>query len=371
MKRLSELAKQRQLRLQQKRKKRTRKTRAFRKFLRIHRTPGERFEIIIPETIDFVSAYEDTATLIQQIRESVFNEGRQVFLNFENCKTVSSNAALVLAAEVERCRLLKTWYNKPTLTGNYPHDKSVDVFLTELGFFRLLRLAERFERVDVEKSERFIKMRSGTRVKGELVEGLQEVAFAEVVDLENSARFNLYRALTEAMQNVNIHAYDVQFDQPFPVLWGRWWMAGYWNKPNREIRAIFYDQGVTIPATMPIRHESALAKMQARLGMGASDGELIASAMELGATRTGKPQHGNGMADLRRFIDKTADGHLQIWSRGGEYLYDKVSGEGSIGAEAGDTGLPGQFSNHRVPLGGTLIEWRISDHNVIEWTDDD
>ena len=110
----------------------------------------------------------------------------------------------------------------------------------------------------------------------------------------------------------------------------------------------FYDQGVGIPATLPLKYPKEMIHSALRnLGIiGSRDGEHILAAMEIGRTRTDLPNRGRGLNDLRAFVDQSGTGNLRILSRKGEYEYSADKSEVA--------------RNHKHSLGGTLILWSVS-----------
>ena len=204
--------------------------------------------------------------------------------------------------------------------------------------------------------QHFIQMKSGVHDKGHIIGELANLVFSNDVKLDAKAQSVLYRGLSEAMTNVTRHAYDPDFKQSLPVKRGQWWMAGYRNRENHEIMAFMYDQGVSIPATLPKTHAERLAALKMALGFGNNDGEFIEISMRLGETKSGERQHGKGMADLKRLVELSNEGHLRILSRAGKYLYNHHDGE--------------EYEEHasqQNPINGTFIEWRISDSSLVEW----
>ena len=309
----------------------------------------------VPESFDFLDNYDECMRFMNQLAHKVLIDQAFVKIDFGGCVSMGADAALVLAAEVDRCVALRTYLGKPRLHGTYPADRSVRRFLQELGFYKLLGLREPESSVD-SQNRRFIQMRTGVRAKGQIIAELEKMVFSGVVRFDTQAGRALFRGLSEAMTNVARHAYNPEFKQSLPVKQGQWWMAGYWNRDCHEIMAFMYDQGVGIPATLPKTHKEQVGILGRMLGRRASDADLVELSMQLGETRSAAPQHGKGMADLKRLVELAREGHLRILSGTGGYLY----------ARKGDENY-----EHKNDLGnrvnGTFIEWRISDSELIRW----
>ena len=78
--------------------------------------------------------------------------------------------------------------------------------------------------------------------------------------------------------------------------------------------------------------------------------------MEIGKSRLQSNYRGHGMATLRHAINLVSDGYLLILSGTGRYYVSNKSED--------TTALPSD-------IGGTFIEWRIRDENMITWKFDD
>lgn len=314
------------------------------------------YELVhVPKSFDLLDNYEECMRFINQLAHKVLIDRTFVKIDFGSCASMSADAALVLAAEVDRCVALRTYRGKPKLHGTYPSDKSVRRFLQELGFYKLLSLREPESSIDLQ-NQRFIQMRTGVRAKGQIIDELERVVFSDVVRFDIQAGKALFRGLSEAMTNVARHAYDTEFEQSLPVKRGQWWMAGYWNRDRHEIMAFMYDQGVGIPTTLPKTHKEQVGILRRVLGRSTSDADLVKLSMQLGETRTAAPQHGKGMADLKRLVELAREGHLRVLSGKGRYLYARK-----------DDASHERNDDLVNPVNGTFIEWRVSDSELIRW----
>lgn len=159
----------------------------------------------------------------------------------------------------------------------------------------------------------------------------------------------VFRALSEAMTNVNHHAYHRKvFASPKTALRtrGRWWMMATLDTPKNVFKLVFYDAGVGIPNTLPRKYNLELIRQALQLlpGFRPDDGQMIAAAMELGRTRTALDNRGKGLLDLAKLIDIIGVGKMKIFSKHGAYLYRAA----------------GNAVNNSVGfVEGTLIEWEL------------
>ena len=312
----------------------------------------------IPTSFNLREGRDDALRFFNQLRQTILIERQMGTIRFRQCNSISAGAGLILAAEVERCRTLRYRDGRPSVTGTYPKDDGVREFLDNLGFFKLLKIYNpRFDSIPAS-GIRFISMRSGRRDRGEEVHEVAEVTNRGAIQLDPEAKVALYEGLLEAMNNVTSHAYPSEIcRKPLSVLPGHWWAAGHWDNDRREISALIYDQGVGIPQTLPkSTHQGILTDIRRRLGLGGSDSECIRAAMEIGKSRHGSQHRGRGMATLRHAVGRVADGHLLILSGAGGYHYASGDKEETFS-------LP-------LPIGGTFIEWRIRDSNLITWNAD-
>lgn len=159
----------------------------------------------------------------------------------------------------------------------------------------------------------------------------------------------IYDALTEAAYNSILHAYPDGTDFKYRVLEKRWWATAQWSPARKEVRFLVYDQGVGIAATLPtsnlrerirawLGESNELASMVLK-----EDAMMIEAAME--ASRTSLTDgHGQGLCDIMRPVESPEGGSLKILSGRGQVLYAR----GKI-----------RKTEHRLHLGGTLIEWAI------------
>ena len=68
--------------------------------------------------------------------------------------------------------------------------------------------------------------------------------------IDSALTHAIYTGLIEAMDNCATHAYPEDHEFRYPTEQGRWWMSGSVAN-DRELEVIFFDQGATIPGTLP------------------------------------------------------------------------------------------------------------------------
>lgn len=345
MKKIDTENRQRLLRLINRRNRRRIHQKRTRSDIMLERSPFDFENLDVPEIACLYADSSGFLRFINELQNIALIEKKRLKINFDNTLTMSDEAAIILAAEVERCRSLRFIGGRPTVSGKYPLSGEIRDLLTHLGFFNHLKLVA--PKVNPLKSKKIIQIRSGIRVKAHLIEELYDLVFSQNVSLSRSIKSNLFRGLSEAMTNVAQHAYVnlPRVDQKLPFLGGRWWMSCYRDDASQTLGAYLYDQGVGIPATVPYRHAKPLQALALRLGLGNGDADMIKAAMELGRTATGEANRGKGMSDLRLLIDHTP-GELRITSGRGRYV---LVNDGSSLSE--------DIQSMKEGLRGTLVAW--------------
>jgi hypothetical protein len=233
--------------------------------------------------------------------------------NFEKLRFISIGAALVLAAEHDKNSRL-SGVNPATINVDL-WDRYVATTLSRLGFFDLLNLAEYKYAPDdaiiVEKmvAQSDTDFRPGT----EAIKSL----FAKIGG-SNKLRVDLGSAVTDAVENVVGHAYPDNWTErsrrvPF------WWFVGAADPTTSRVLMIIYDQGITIPESMPRKWpEADLSTLWQRLFRrpfsthSKFDGAAIDAAMSIGVTSTNAAHRGKGLAKIRDLVTKCSNGSLRI-----------------------------------------------------------
>lgn len=307
--------------------------------------------IILPEVLSLRSNYGPTVEAIIRLREAVLVQNRPVILYFDHVTQIEPAAALLLTAEADRCRRLRSYKGHYMVTGTYPGSTEVFLQLREMGFYKVMRADELEDFPDErERAGRpyFLPFSSFRLVHSEVAATLVHLIAETSVTMSPVARRRLVGALKEAMGNAVEHAYSAA--TPFQALSDRYWVAGYVSPDTKEAMLILLDQGVGVPETLgPTRFEQIMAFL--RLQWQPSDGHMIAAATELHRTSTGERGRGKGFRDMKRFIDLSDDGELRVLSNRGCYRYMKSVDE---------------ITNEEQSIGGTLVEWRIRHEQTVE-----
>ena len=240
------------------------------------------------------------------------------------------------------------------VTGTYPVSQQIERQLSESGFCRLLKVKSRADASIPSRSVRYIAFKSEQEINAETIAEVRDELLRDDLKMPVQVRRMIFRALSEAMTNVNHHAYlGKQFSHPRVAekLSGRWWMLASLHTERNRFSLLFYDAGVGIPKTLPRTHTMERIRATLSLLFDPDDGQMLEAAMEMGRSRTKLSHRGKGLLDLARLIDSVGSGELRIYSRTGALVYrpDYLRG-----------------SNHDGFVEGTLIEWRLPFTGAVE-----
>jgi hypothetical protein len=312
-----------------------------------------RVTLILPDTMNFSSHYNSTINYINTIREFTTHHSSKYCYKlyrviFSPLKKISTSAALVLTAELSRWDDNSRNLLKPEID-----DWDTDILrrFKQLGFFNLFNGSPKHLTTlenDTSKVNlvQYIKGRCGDSEKTRLLKsGLRDI-IGESIDKWTF----LSGGVSEAITNVTHHAYPAS--KGYQEEDKYWYLTGAHNTDTRELKIVFYDQGVTIPGSLPAsevweRLLSALSKIP--LVDRHKDETMLKAAVELERTSTGEGDRGKGLPDLLQFIKQRKNGYLSIISSKGLYKYSFNNNKEHIKTE--------RFNE---PTRGTLIIWKVT-----------
>ena len=314
--------------------------------------------IFLPEKMNFSDFYEETAVIVSAIRKlCTSNKGvrfraggyKLKSVCFDGLKEISTSAALVLTAELSkwddslRANLL------PRTENWSPH---ILRQFSEIGFFELFNRRPPISENENNESNplnlvKYIKGKCNDSGKAKEL----KLQISNIVGDQIQKWTFLHAGLTEAITNVSHHAYPD--NRGFSVLEKNWYLTGSFNKVKKQLKIVFYDQGIGIPNSLPSSHiwEHLLKKIAdlTDIAEGKRDSTMLKAAVEYSRTRTGETDRGKGLSDLLTFIRQRGQGYLSILSLRGLYKFTINGGGENIKTES--------FSN---PINGTLIIWCVS-----------
>lgn len=316
----------------------------------------------LDETLAFIAANR-SKILEQAVQIAQRPPGRrqthghvESYFDFKSMKKVSATAALVLAAIYDRRKSITGV--RLTTYDEHRWAPQVLAVLRAVGFHELLEMRPlQQDEIDPPSPVRILKFVSGEQVVGEDLGHLQEslANFLPTDERERLLFAEPYAGMLEAALNSHMWAYPPEETWEFPSL-PRWWMTGALDTGNKMVTVAVYDQGVSIPASLPRwehwgRVERMVRLWAARTGLVApiddprNDATAIRLAMAVAQSKTKLPQHGKGLKTMVEVAERARIGRLRILSRNGEYVWE--------------TGRKPFARNHPVSIGGTLIEWRL------------
>jgi hypothetical protein len=309
--------------------------------------------LTLPSEMDFYKNYECTALYMQAIRkftkhrsESV-SASRLVSVNFSSLNRISTSAALVLTAELSNWDDQVGHKLQPKVDS---WDPKIYKQFDELGFFDLFENATDLPKSlsgELSQSElnlvRYKKGKCGEEAAPRaLKDGVQAIVGKDVKKWTFLAS-----GLNEAITNVSHHAYPkrmaVNPDQK------HWYLTAAYNKNTRELKVVFFDQGVGIPNSLPASgYWEKIQSMLAALPLleGRTDASAIKAAVEVDRTSTNRAGRGKGLQDLLVFLRMRQAGYLSILSYTGLYKLSVSGGKESI-----------KSVSFKEPVLGTLIIW--------------
>ena len=244
--------------------------------------------------------------------------------------------------------------------------EGVSRVLDQLGVLSLLEINRPVALLrDDETQTVILPMRSGDRTVGEEIEKLNfELATVLVEAFGNPGHaedaraawrqrlVRVYLILLEAMDNVTEHAYR---HSPEGIMSSvrRWWLTAAVDRQNQQLTVAIYDQGTSIPATLPNWHNfDMIERLWKRLGVqnydpddSSRDGLALKAALKIAVSSTDEEHRGKGLPIMADFLDQCRSGRLKIVSRHGVVTKTK--------------GRKAQSARMPVPLTGTLVEWEV------------
>ena len=264
------------------------------------------------------------------------------YQDFTKLREISPGAALLLAAEYDRTRTLSGPLAAIELD---KWDPTIRATLGALGFFGLLEIPE------VVKSELpdgfYIQPLTSERGAN------SKPALDQIVDLfakaggDEGLRVSLCGAVVDALENVRDHAYPPERFVGIRHI-PNWWFTGAADRDKRRLVLGIYDQGVTIPVTLPHRFgmPAVVSLFSSAFGLSFDpadhkyDGQALEAAMRLSESSTGERHRGKGLAHIKQAVGRCTSGQLRIVSRNGEYVFRSDSRDT---VKTYDVALPGTY----------------------------
>lgn len=319
----------------------------------------ERYIVKPPELCSVSERFDEFVGSLEELKKAtLIDERKNVRYDLARVKELRPAAALVLAAELDRWRILKRKRLVPSPLGAW-HAQPRRQML-QLGVFDLLHVKKR-ELRSVRKQENsavILKYRTGdVNNKNEtdalIKETIQRYRKRRQLQIHGPDRsYDLDAALAEATLNSVQHAYS-HGKTRYEHLENRFWMGAVFDDNSETMRFMVYDQGIGIAHTLKnttkgIRILSIMANFFGNLiddDGKFPEGELIKLALTTPATSTGLENRGKGLPEIYKAAQNLGAS------------FRIVSGRGIV-SYSSDTGLVAK-PDRKHHLGGTLLEWAL------------
>ena len=323
----------------------------------LYKETHKRNVILTPENMNLDRAYKETVLFFNKVRKAC-DSGEIFEVDFTKLRHITPSAALILTSEMDRiCSIRKEKKNygkKSKKKKKYGlkvldfnrWDEKIKILLEDMGMNKLLKIPN-WKKVKnrVETDEIFLPFQRGQKASGDDARVLRD-SLNDLSKIVPKPR-NLLRGLGEAMDNSLFHAYPDNFQKLNKLKEKLWWMSASFNEKKKLLTIMFFDQGISIPASIKKKFAERVSSFFAKC----TDGEIIKAATEIGRSGTGEEHRGNGLGrDIKEYVSSLEHGYLRIISRRGEYFYSNYSKK--------DDNTEEKVYNRNEVLGGTLIEWQ-------------
>lgn len=264
-------------------------------------------------TLD-LAGFEDLMDFLGRARRNSLERGKRIAFDLRGCTRVSAEVVPLLAAEMQRMRHFR---GDTAISGLSPQDPKARRILHAMGFFEMMGIHDPLADEEGDNTSVVCTIKSGVSLDGQVTKEIAD-SFAAELRLSDIQRERIQGALNEALENISEHAYLDKEQLAFPAESGRWWISSIAS--NNKAFLLACDFGATIPATIPAtakkRGESNLAALAAllRRGQQSEDENLLAAAFEDGVTRRPDEKGGRGLGKMKDLIHEFDNGQLTVWS---------------------------------------------------------
>lgn len=281
----------------------------------------------------------ETLNFLSVIRNCTGRDGVGVHLVFSDLERAHSNGMVFLIAEIDRLQRSSTMAKPIICTRS--RTPLMEEVLKQVGVYEMVGVSCPV----TPKSDNVVHWRKAT---GVLADG--QTGSSVFIDYQgrmaDALSKGLYAGMAEAMTNTVHHAYTVGRGPALSKHIGkRWWMLS--QQKDNFLSVAICDLGVGIPESLPSSKSfarSLIDSMWDRLGLDRTDSNAIKVAIELGKTRTNRPERGKGLTEIVKLAEQMSEGKVLIGSNKGLF----TSGGGNSNAR-----------ENRDSIRGTLIQWHF------------
>ncbi|HCH1192656.1 TPA: hypothetical protein NKP78_003159 [Vibrio parahaemolyticus] len=293
----------------------------------------KKVKIVISENLCIYepSQRDYTLNLLGLISAYAVGKWIPVHIDMSNCQRVTAAASVMLFAEISRARIATE--NDDIVTLDFPEKgQSCRTALNNIGWIHAASISYRKINTLFEHDAIF---QSGNN-PGKATASVYKQLVDSGVPLTAPEVKKFTKGVTEAMLNVNHHAYDNE-KEPLNGIGRRWWQlclvrTDENDKPTKLL-FIIYDLGQGILRSLPKK-------------VGESNLDQIGRAMTYGVTRTKESDRGKGSEDMLDAAEIKDNSVLYIGTN--SVTYTKMYDMAPI------------IEPCSIPFFGTIVEWQIN-----------
>ena len=321
--------------------------------------PRHGLVLTMPEVMDFDVDYHSAATVISIFRRALIHRCRIGYIDFSRMKRISPACLTVFSCYADLWKM-----TQPKVTP-WTHTWTPEVIeaFVQIGFFETLG----FDTSALPKTEKgglvkYMGLKKYDLEESSTKAGETALRIRDEIEKFVGMKFNrqtMFASVTEAIRNIIDHAYTKEL---IVGLKRKWWLSVSHDIDSNIVHIIIFDRGLGIPATMLRSSKfSEVRKMVYKILVSWSQKDRLQFAFE----RYRNPDscakaapfisgRGRGCQDLLQLVEEEMQGDarisgiLSVISQRARYEYRSTYGP-----------RPGKSKSERIPLEGTLLEWRL------------
>lgn len=290
-------------------------------------------------------------SLVRSMREITLRDGGKVLLDLTQLHSIQAGAVLKLHAEIQVIRALSI-HADDSIKILWPSSYRPKSFLSRVGFGS--KDKEVMPDINVPGLLPLCSHTTANSIMLDLLSNMNRSIYNGDLQVSGAEWDSLHKALSEAMLNVEMHAYehiDTGKSQILKEFGKRWWLMA--ETHHDQLYIALFDKGIGIPKALSYYAptvETWLNMVTSRFTnpLSGPDSKRIAAATVVGKSGLKKSSgHGHGLEDIRQFVMKNPEGRLLIFSNRGCYIFDAATGKETLHEQS-------------QSIHGTLIQWNVS-----------
>ncbi|ACO73416.1 hypothetical protein LHK_00421 [Laribacter hongkongensis HLHK9] len=279
------------------------------------------YEIKAPRVFSLLDIKQraDVINFLKKIRQNTLKKPHKpTRIDFRQTEKMVSCGTLLFIAELDR--ILRATDNAVEIRCRMPKDKIVKQVLQQVGILNLLK---RYPRIKNEFDASVKHWHFATGIQTDATD-FDSILTEMEGKITPKLSTSIFKGVTEAMTNSCHHAYEeTRNDELGRLEEKRWWMFS--QEHEGKISVTFCDLGIGIPRSIPketkesVGWRATLSSFMENFRSDQQEPALIKAAIEIGKTRTNKPNRGLGLKQIVETIDATDGGNIFIFSNYGVY----------------------------------------------------